>query len=116
MHYGRAENFDGILIETTGLADPGPVIQTFFVDDDLRECVTDLGMVAKGLVVRMARDAASQASTKRRRVEAAASTLPAASMSAPPASPATNWLQQRNAPQLLALMGPEANVLQVALI
>ncbi len=32
----RAEAFDGILIETTGLADPGPVIQTFFVDDDLR--------------------------------------------------------------------------------
>ena len=32
----RAEQFDGILIETTGLADPGPVIQTFFVDDDLR--------------------------------------------------------------------------------
>lgn len=32
----RAEGFDGILIETTGLADPGPVIQTFFVDDDLR--------------------------------------------------------------------------------
>lgn len=32
----RAEDFDGILIETTGLADPGPVIQTFFVDDDLR--------------------------------------------------------------------------------
>ncbi len=32
----RAEEFDGILIETTGLADPGPVIQTFFVDDDLR--------------------------------------------------------------------------------
>lgn len=32
----RADDFDGILIETTGLADPGPVIQTFFVDDDLR--------------------------------------------------------------------------------
>ncbi len=32
----RAEQFDGILVETTGLADPGPVIQTFFVDDDLR--------------------------------------------------------------------------------
>ncbi|MEO9574245.1 MAG: GTP-binding protein [Tateyamaria sp.] len=32
----RADGFDGILIETTGLADPGPVIQTFFVDDDLR--------------------------------------------------------------------------------
>ncbi|MEL6573828.1 MAG: GTP-binding protein [Pseudomonadota bacterium] len=32
----RDDTFDGILIETTGLADPGPVIQTFFVDDDLR--------------------------------------------------------------------------------
>jgi G3E family GTPase len=31
----RAENFDGILIETTGLADPGPVAQTFFVDPDV---------------------------------------------------------------------------------
>jgi G3E family GTPase len=35
----RAENFDGVLIETTGLADPAPVIQTFFVDDDLRDRV-----------------------------------------------------------------------------
>ncbi|KKC27170.1 CobW family GTP-binding protein [Sphingomonas sp. SRS2] len=26
------EHFDGILIETTGLADPGPVAQTFFMD------------------------------------------------------------------------------------
>ncbi|WP_346912166.1 GTP-binding protein [uncultured Roseibium sp.] len=33
----RADKLDGVLIETTGLADPGPVIQTFFVDDDLRE-------------------------------------------------------------------------------
>ena len=31
----RARNFDGILIETTGLADPGPVAQTFFVDADV---------------------------------------------------------------------------------
>ena len=31
----RTEAFDGIIIETTGLADPGPVIQTFFVDDEL---------------------------------------------------------------------------------
>ncbi|HEU0118807.1 MAG TPA: GTP-binding protein [Alphaproteobacteria bacterium] len=31
----RAQNFDGILIETTGLADPGPVAQTFFVDQDV---------------------------------------------------------------------------------
>jgi len=28
--------FDAIIIETTGLADPGPVAQTFFVDDDVR--------------------------------------------------------------------------------
>jgi G3E family GTPase len=33
----RREKLDGILIETTGLADPGPVIQTFFVDDELKE-------------------------------------------------------------------------------
>jgi G3E family GTPase len=32
----RTGNFDGILIETTGLADPAPVAQTFFVDDDVR--------------------------------------------------------------------------------
>ncbi|MEZ5784947.1 MAG: GTP-binding protein [Xanthobacteraceae bacterium] len=35
----RSEGFDGVLIETTGLADPAPVIQTFFVDDDLRDRV-----------------------------------------------------------------------------
>lgn len=32
----RRHRFDGILIETTGLADPAPVAQTFFVDDDVR--------------------------------------------------------------------------------
>jgi len=32
----RAERFDGILLETTGLADPAPVAQTFFIDDDIR--------------------------------------------------------------------------------
>jgi G3E family GTPase len=32
---GRA--FDGVIVETTGLADPGPVIQTFFVDPRLSE-------------------------------------------------------------------------------
>jgi G3E family GTPase len=31
----RAGDFDGILVETTGLADPGPVAQTFFVDEDI---------------------------------------------------------------------------------
>jgi len=33
----RRERFDHILIETTGLADPGPVAQTFFMDDELAE-------------------------------------------------------------------------------
>ncbi len=33
----RRDRFDHILIETTGLADPGPVVQTFFVDDDIKE-------------------------------------------------------------------------------
>lgn len=35
--YKRVESFDGILIETTGLADPAPVIQTFFVDEDIQQ-------------------------------------------------------------------------------
>ncbi|HEY9248590.1 MAG TPA: GTP-binding protein, partial [Rariglobus sp.] len=32
----RKDKLDGILIETTGLADPGPVAQTFFTDDEMR--------------------------------------------------------------------------------
>jgi G3E family GTPase len=32
----RPGGFDGILVETTGLADPVPVAQTFFMDDDVR--------------------------------------------------------------------------------
>ncbi|MET7575231.1 GTP-binding protein [Streptomyces sp. NPDC005492] len=31
----RREKFDHILIETTGLADPAPVAQTFFMDDEI---------------------------------------------------------------------------------
>ena len=33
--YDRIKDFDGVIIETTGLADPAPVAQTFFVDDDV---------------------------------------------------------------------------------
>lgn len=32
----RADRFDGIVIETTGLADPAPVAQTFFADEDVQ--------------------------------------------------------------------------------
>ncbi len=32
----RAGRFDGIIVETTGLANPAPVAQTFFVDDDVK--------------------------------------------------------------------------------
>jgi G3E family GTPase len=45
----RPGGFDGIVIETSGLADPAPVVQTFYFDDLLRQhtrldsviCVTD---------------------------------------------------------------------------
>jgi G3E family GTPase len=33
----RRDRFDHVVIETTGLADPGPVLQTFFFDAELRE-------------------------------------------------------------------------------
>jgi G3E family GTPase len=32
----RKGGFDAIIVETTGLADPGPVVQTFFVDEDVK--------------------------------------------------------------------------------
>jgi len=35
--YKRVKQFDGVIIETTGLADPAPVCQTFFIDDDIKE-------------------------------------------------------------------------------
>jgi G3E family GTPase len=41
----RKDKFDYILIETTGMADPGPVAQTFFVDDDMKRRVKLDGIV-----------------------------------------------------------------------
>ena len=32
----RPGRFDAMIVETTGLADPAPVAQTFFMDDDVR--------------------------------------------------------------------------------
>jgi G3E family GTPase len=54
----RKGKFDAIIVETTGLADPGPVAQTFFVDDDVR-AKTELDSVtavvdAKHLPLRLA--------------------------------------------------------------
>src|SRR5271156_3267842 len=33
----RRDKFDRIVLETTGLANPGPVAQTFFVDEGMRD-------------------------------------------------------------------------------
>ncbi len=37
--------FDAILIETTGMADPAPVAQTFFVDEDVTNYTTLDGII-----------------------------------------------------------------------
>ena len=41
----RRDKFDYILIETTGMADPGPVAQTFFMDDEVQAKTTIDGIV-----------------------------------------------------------------------
>ena len=33
----KKDKFQGVIVETTGLADPAPVAQTFFIDDDVRK-------------------------------------------------------------------------------
>jgi G3E family GTPase len=33
----RKDRFDYVMVETTGMADPGPVAQTFFMDDEMQE-------------------------------------------------------------------------------
>jgi G3E family GTPase len=35
--YSKVQQFNGIIIETTGLADPAPVCQTFFIDEDIKK-------------------------------------------------------------------------------
>lgn len=35
--YTKVASFDGVIIETTGLADPAPVVQTFFIDEDIQK-------------------------------------------------------------------------------
>ncbi|MEO1621043.1 MAG: GTP-binding protein [Cyanobacteria bacterium J06632_3] len=36
----RRDKFEHLVIETTGLADPAPVIQTFFVDEDMKDQIS----------------------------------------------------------------------------
>uniref|UniRef100_A0A0K6S703 CobW/HypB/UreG nucleotide-binding domain-containing protein n=1 Tax=Chromera velia CCMP2878 TaxID=1169474 RepID=A0A0K6S703_9ALVE len=53
----KVQSFDAVLIETTGLADPAPVIQTFFVDDDIEELYDLDGVItvvdAKHIIMRL---------------------------------------------------------------
>ena len=41
----RRDKFDYVLVETTGLADPGPVAQTFFMDDEIHEAYSLDGII-----------------------------------------------------------------------
>ena len=43
--YNRISQFDAVIIETTGLADPAPVAQTFFVDDDIEQMFSLDGII-----------------------------------------------------------------------
>ena len=61
----RRDKFDGIIIETTGLANPAPVAQTFFVDEGVR-AKTRLDAIvtvvdAKNLPARLADSAEAEA-------------------------------------------------------
>jgi len=60
----RRDKFDGIIVETTGLADPAPVAQTFFVDDDVKRATKLDAIVtvvdAKHLPARLADSAEAQ--------------------------------------------------------
>ncbi len=54
----RRDRFDGIIVETTGLADPAPVAQTFFADEDVKRATKLDAIVtvvdAKNLPARLA--------------------------------------------------------------
>ena len=55
--HAKVAKFDGVIIETTGLADPAPVAQTFLVDEDIQKLYSLDAIVtvvdAKHLVMRL---------------------------------------------------------------
>jgi len=55
--YQKIALFDAVIIETTGLADPAPVAQTFFVDDDIKRMYNLDGIItvvdAKHIIQRL---------------------------------------------------------------
>jgi G3E family GTPase len=62
----KGRRFDGIIVETTGLADPAPVAQTFYMDEDVKRATRLDAIVtlvdAKNLAARLddSKEAASQ--------------------------------------------------------
>ena len=55
--YAKISQFDAVIIETTGLADPAPVAQTFFVDEEIRKLYSLDGIItvtdAKHIITRL---------------------------------------------------------------
>ena len=55
--YSKVTKFDGVIIETTGLADPAPVAQTFLIDDEIQKMYSLDAIVtvvdAKHLILRL---------------------------------------------------------------
>merc|ERR550514_1398601 len=55
--HAKIAQFDAVIVETTGLADPAPVAQTFFVDDDIKSKFTLDGIItvvdAKHIILRL---------------------------------------------------------------
>jgi G3E family GTPase len=86
-------DFDRVVIETTGLADPGPVAQTFFMDDEIAETY----LLDSILTLVDAKHAAGSSSTSGRR-RGARWALPTRSSSARP----TWWPRRRPTPWCIA--------------
>jgi G3E family GTPase len=81
-------HFDRVVIETTGLADPGPVAQTFFMDDEIAE-----SYLLDSILTLVDAKHADGSSTRARR-RAARWALPTRSSSARP----TWWPRPRSTP------------------